>query len=57
MNEITTLWYQTGGTANFAWNRVNVKTKDVESKVAEINRMGYATKVQNHRPTDYVKFL
>lgn len=51
------VWFQTGGWANFQWHEVRIQLSRVESKVAELNKMGYATKVQEHKPSDYVKFL
>ena len=51
------VWYQTGGWANFKWTEVRIQESKVADKVAEIEKMGYATKVQADKPTEYVKFL
>jgi hypothetical protein len=51
------VWYQTGGWLNFNWVEVRIQESKVDSKVAEINKMGYATKVQSYKPTEYFKFL
>jgi hypothetical protein len=54
---MVSVWFQTGGSLNFKWTQLHIQLSRVDSKVAELNKMGYATKVQNAQPTEFVKFL